>query len=103
MASGIQPRKSFSSRLRRLSAAALLLAAVLLGIFDAASLWNRHLPQKLHLPASFTKPYHLGLDLEGGAHLVYQADFSAVHVDSQSEAMAGLRDVVELARIRWPT
>ena len=46
-----------------------------------------------HLPHMWTKPYVLGLDLQGGVNLIYQADLSAV--DDKSGAMAGLRDVIE--------
>ena len=42
-------------------------------------------------------PFKLGLDLQGGSHLVYQADFSGANIESkdQKEAMQGLRDVIE--------
>lgn len=46
-----------------------------------------------HLPHFFEKPYVLGLDLQGGVNLVYQADLSKS--DNKSEAMQGLRDVIE--------
>lgn len=39
--------------------------------------------------------FRLGLDLEGGTHVVYQADFSKVDVENKAEAMEGLRDVIE--------
>ena len=38
---------------------------------------------------------HLGLDLQGGSQLVYQADLSNVKGENQAEAMAGVRDVIE--------
>ncbi len=42
-------------------------------------------------------PFKLGLDLQGGSHLVYQADFSSSSIEAkdQKEAMQGLRDVIE--------
>lgn len=40
-------------------------------------------------------PYRLGLDLQGGTHLVYQADVSNVSAGEVDESMAGLRDVIE--------
>ncbi|MEK9209496.1 MAG: protein translocase subunit SecD [Patescibacteria group bacterium] len=40
-------------------------------------------------------PFQLGLDLKGGAHLVYQADTSALKSGEINEAMASLRDVIE--------
>jgi protein-export membrane protein SecD len=38
---------------------------------------------------------HLGLDLQGGAHLVYEADLSKVEPENHEEAMMGVRDVIE--------
>ncbi|MBI2636688.1 MAG: protein translocase subunit SecD, partial [Parcubacteria group bacterium] len=38
---------------------------------------------------------HLGLDLQGGAHLVYEADTSQVGLDDAKTALAGVRDVIE--------
>ena len=40
-------------------------------------------------------PFRLGLDLQGGVHLVYRADTSVVDKDEVSSAMTGLRDVIE--------
>jgi len=52
---------------------------------------NSKLPFKL--PHFWTKPYVLGLDLQGGVNLVYQADLSTV--SDKSQAMQGLRDIIE--------
>ncbi len=46
-----------------------------------------------HVPYFWSKPYVLGLDLQGGVNLTYQADLSAV--SDKSGAMQGLRDVIE--------
>ena len=45
------------------------------------------------LPHFWSKPYVLGLDLQGGVNLIYQADLS--QVQDKSSAMQGLRDVIE--------
>lgn len=47
---------------------------------------------KRHLPEV---PFSLGLDLLGGAHLLYQADFSGLGAVDKATAMQGVRDVVE--------
>ncbi len=39
--------------------------------------------------------FRLGLDLNGGSHLVYQADTSKVSASEISDAMTALRDVIE--------
>ncbi len=46
-----------------------------------------------HVPHFWSKPYVLGLDLQGGVNLIYQADLSSTQ--DKSGAMAGLRDVIE--------
>src|SRR3989338_1430781 len=40
-------------------------------------------------------PFRLGLDLRGGTHLVYEADVTQVVGASPSEALEGVRDVIE--------
>ncbi|MAF43868.1 MAG: protein translocase subunit SecD [Parcubacteria group bacterium] len=40
-------------------------------------------------------PFRLGLDLQGGAHLLYEADLSQIEKDEYGSAMEGLRDVIE--------
>ncbi|MFH1037017.1 MAG: protein translocase subunit SecD, partial [Patescibacteria group bacterium] len=49
----------------------------------------------LQLPYFWERPFVLGLDLRGGAHLLYQADLSNVTETDKSDAMEGLRDVIE--------
>ncbi len=38
---------------------------------------------------------HLGLDLQGGVHLIYEADLSNIAPENYEDAMAGVRDVIE--------
>ena len=52
-------------------------------------------PQFLNLPKFPKKDFKLGLDLQGGSHLVYEADLSQIEEKDKSEAMSGLRDVIE--------
>jgi len=49
----------------------------------------------LKLPHFFDLPFRLGLDLQGGSHLVYEVDLSQIEREGYGEAMAGLRDVIE--------
>ncbi len=66
----------------------IFLLGALAGYFDVASF--------LGADYLFSKmPFHLGLDLQGGAHLVYRADISNLPEKEISSAMAGLRDVME--------
>src|SRR5579864_5851856 len=41
------------------------------------------------------QPWHLGLDLVGGSHLVYGIDLSHVSSTDQGSVVQGLRDVIE--------
>ncbi|MBI1984783.1 MAG: protein translocase subunit SecD [Candidatus Wildermuthbacteria bacterium] len=41
------------------------------------------------------RPFQLGLDLQGGIHLVYEADISQIAPEDVDSAMSGLRDVIE--------
>ena len=49
----------------------------------------------IKLPDFFNRPFHLGLDLQGGAHLIYQADVSQLPEADQASAVEGVRDVIE--------
>lgn len=50
---------------------------------------------KVQLPHFWNVPYRLGLDLQGGTHLVYRADMKDVPESEQADAIAGSRDVIE--------
>ena len=50
---------------------------------------------KIKLPYFWNLPFRLGLDLQGGAHFIYQADFSNIEQKEKGNAMQGLRDVIE--------
>ena len=47
------------------------------------------------LPTVKELPYSLGLDLQGGAHLVYSADVSSIAAADRADAMESVRDVIE--------
>lgn len=55
----------------------------------------RTLDEKIYIKHFWDRPYSLGLDLQGGIHLVYEADLSSIGRPDQAEAMAALRDVIE--------
>ena len=76
----------------------VLVIAVVAGIFAYPNYFNQgvdFLNQKMlwTLPHFPEKPYVLGLDLQGGVSLVYQADLS--QTADKTASMAGLRDVIE--------
>lgn len=52
-------------------------------------------PDFLELPFLPERDFELGLDLQGGIHLLYQADLSGIEEKYRTEAMSGLRDLIE--------
>jgi len=49
----------------------------------------------INLPKVPEKPFKLGLDLQGGIHLTYEADLSNLPQEDRKKAIQGVRDVVE--------
>ncbi len=50
---------------------------------------------KFSLPHFWNIAFRLGLDLQGGTHLVYQADLSGIDSADHENALDGLRNVIE--------
>ncbi len=85
----------------------IVLVALLLGIYVAPGIWNKAANglnsqttkvawlHWLKLPNKSESGFHLGLDLQGGAHLVYEADVKNIASGDQREAVEGVRDVIE--------
>jgi len=71
----------------RLIATMLLIAGLGVGYFDYVS--------QVDAGSRAYKPFSLGLDLSGGAHLVYRADISSIPQEEVKDATAALRDVIE--------
>jgi len=49
----------------------------------------------LGIPHFWNIPFKLGLDLQGGTHLIYEADLSGIDKENYQSAMDGLRDIIE--------
>lgn len=99
-------KKSLRPQTARLWAAVFLLLGVLLGTFDAPQYWNFLMDKVsvrsgvpffsyLEFRGPILFPYRLGLDIQGGAHLVYQADLSNISTPDYADSMDAVRDVVE--------
>ncbi len=76
----------------------VIILTLLAGNFAYPNYYNKaidSLNSKFHwtLPYFWQKPYVLGLDLQGGVNLTYQADLSSI--SDKDGAMSGLRDVIE--------
>ncbi|MFH1966278.1 MAG: protein translocase subunit SecD [Patescibacteria group bacterium] len=64
-------------------------------VWDKGVDWLNDLAGTEIMPHFWQKPFKLGLDLQGGTHLVYQADFSNVESSNYDDSMQGVRDVIE--------
>lgn len=78
----------------------ILVISFIAGIFDYPVYFNKGIDYlnnrtSLELPHFPEKSFKLGLDLQGGSHLVYEADLSQIKEKDHSSVMAGLRDVIE--------
>lgn len=79
---------------------AVILLAVLAGFFDypkpwnAAASWARE-TAGVPVPNFPTLPFRLGLDLQGGTHLVYEADVREIPEEERGDSLSGVRDVIE--------
>lgn len=76
---------------------ALLFAS---SVFVAPQFFNKGISwanDNIHLGLPFVpeRNFRLGLDLQGGAHLVYEADTSSVPLGEEASAVEGVRDVIE--------
>jgi len=68
---------------------------IVLSLFCALIIYPS-LPQSFPGQGFFNKFFpHLGLDLQGGTHLVYQADLENLPSSDQESALEGVRDVIE--------
>lgn len=70
----------------------LIIVVILILAFLAG---NLAFPQFLNIPHFPNIPFRLGLDLQGGAHLIYQADLTEIEIAEREGIMEGLRDVIE--------
>lgn len=82
----------------------IILLVVLFGLtaafLDYPNAWDGTLGRLadktgIGLPSFVRLPFRLGLDLQGGTHLVYEADVSAIPAGDVSASMQGVRDVIE--------
>lgn len=75
--------------------ATVLFTAVLF-VFSASLAFPNYVEKTgINLPESWKSDFRLGLDLQGGTHLVYEADMSEVGSGEELDALEGVKDVVE--------
>ncbi|MCK5537615.1 MAG: protein translocase subunit SecD [Bacteroidales bacterium] len=86
-------------RIWRTFIAIIIITFALLAV-DAGSYYNKsvdYLDGKFGISLAHAPeiPFMLGLDLQGGAHLVYRADMSLIDSGDTGAALEGVRDVIE--------
>jgi len=84
----------------RLSVVLIIIVAIALGFFDVPQVYDRAIDfanAKIQTTFPHFKniPFRLGLDLQGGTHLVYEADTSKIPFGEKGDAVEGVRDVIE--------
>lgn len=78
--------------------AGLLAGILLIALAAAWIVWphgSRIDLSKVHINFKKSFSTHLGLDLQGGSHLVYQADFKDVADADKADALNAVRDTIE--------
>lgn len=85
-------KKSLKAGTARILAAVFLFLGMFLGIFVAPTYAERIINYQLPV---INFPYRLGLDIQGGTHLVYQADLSNISTPDYVSSMEAVRDVIE--------
>lgn len=71
----------------------ILIGIIILGFLAGNLTYPKYL--KSLIPHFWDIPFRLGLDLQGGTHLLYEADLSSIEKQDYSSAMQGLRDIIE--------
>jgi protein-export membrane protein SecD len=84
----------------RLIVVGIFILAILAGSLDYPVLWDKAVDFLnsnigVSLPYFYKLPFRLGLDLQGGTHLIYQADLSNIEEKERQASMDGIRDVIE--------
>ena len=103
MAQKIQKKKIIRPAVARRFVMLLIVCGVLLGAFAKSSAVDRVIDatgSRRFIPfhvkdTRFAFPFRFGLDIQGGTHLVYRADMSAIESAQQQDSLDSLRDVIE--------
>jgi len=84
----------------RLIIVGIFILAIVAGSLDYPVLWDKTVDflnsqTGTSLPHFYKLPFRLGLDLQGGTHLVYEANLSEIEQEERQVSMDGIRDVIE--------
>lgn len=103
MAANFSPDKIFkldAAKKVRFTVLSIFLIAIVSTFFIYPAVWDKavekiNIISPVELPDFVNVPFKLGLDLAGGARLIYSADVSGIPTQDVASAMSGLRDVIE--------
>ncbi|MFZ5559704.1 MAG: protein translocase subunit SecD [Patescibacteria group bacterium] len=78
----------------------IFILVILAGSLDYPILWDKGADWinsniGIKIPHFYKLPFRLGLDLQGGTHLVYEADLSNIEAGERDPSLEGIRDVIE--------
>lgn len=85
----------------------IVILALIIGFYVYPAAWNRSVEwlnfqtsragwlSWLKLPSILEEDFRLGLDLQGGAHLVYEADVKDIPYKERASSLEGVKDVIE--------
>lgn len=74
---------------------AIVLIFILATSIAFPAYWNKVADASGFLPKMADSSFNLGLDLQGGASLLYDADMSSIAESERTAALEGVRDVIE--------
>jgi len=92
---GMNQQKTHLRRNLHLSVLGIIIVSLLMGSVAYPGPWNKAVSAIGFGPTLSENPFKLGLDLQGGTHLVYEADMSAIAEADKATALEGAREVIE--------
>ncbi|MFQ6049642.1 MAG: protein translocase subunit SecD [Candidatus Paceibacterales bacterium] len=90
----------FNKKKTYITLSIILILTFFIGNLSYSKYFNRGIDYinskfNLKLPHFWDIPFKLGLDLQGGIHLVYEANLSNIEKKDYSSLMEGLKDIIE--------
>jgi len=78
----------------------IFILTIIAGSLDYPVIWDKSVSWingkiGTNIPKFYKLPFRLGLDLQGGTHLIYQADLSNIDAKERDVSLEGIRDVIE--------
>lgn len=96
-------REGFHDRQKskiRLIMLGIFILTIVAGSLNYPNLWDKGVDWinsniGIKIPHFYKLPFKLGLDLQGGTHLIYEANLSTIEAGERDASLDGIRDVIE--------